>query len=244
MPAVLAIFNEPIMSWFSPPGLAGKPYAREVGWKQLKYNQAFAEMLWRVGEELSSVAFEGSKSMQQQQRKRITCLFSESSASHSLHHYSVFTRGPWAVERHHHGPVLYDNTLNCWIDVNNRQTEKGSAVLRRGCYPVHSAGFGVVSKTPSSVCHFTVRVIVSRLMTVHGLIYCFLSGVPCWFLNQHCRLFYSFSSHLNSQPVWEMLFVVCCLDAHSTCFSVCSDFYREVWQTSKGFFYTVLPARV
>lgn len=40
MPAVLAIFNEPIMSWFSPPGLAGTPYAHEVGWKQSKYNQA------------------------------------------------------------------------------------------------------------------------------------------------------------------------------------------------------------
>lgn len=26
MPAVLAIFNEPIMSWFSPPGLAGTPH--------------------------------------------------------------------------------------------------------------------------------------------------------------------------------------------------------------------------
>lgn len=34
MPAVLAIFNEPIMSGFSPPGLEGKPYAHEVGWKQ------------------------------------------------------------------------------------------------------------------------------------------------------------------------------------------------------------------
>lgn len=40
MPAVLAIFNEPIMSCFSPPGLPVAPYTHQVGWKQSKYNQA------------------------------------------------------------------------------------------------------------------------------------------------------------------------------------------------------------
>lgn len=40
MPAVLAIFNEPIMSCFSPPGLRVAPYTHKVGWKQSKYNQA------------------------------------------------------------------------------------------------------------------------------------------------------------------------------------------------------------
>lgn len=45
MPVVLAIFNEPIMSWFSPLGLAATPYAHEVGWKQSKYNQAPVMML-------------------------------------------------------------------------------------------------------------------------------------------------------------------------------------------------------
>lgn len=40
MPAVLAIFNEPIMSCFSPPGLSVAPYTHKVGWKQSTYNQA------------------------------------------------------------------------------------------------------------------------------------------------------------------------------------------------------------
>lgn len=40
MPAVLVIFNEPIMSCFSPPGLPVATYAHRVGWKQSKYSQA------------------------------------------------------------------------------------------------------------------------------------------------------------------------------------------------------------
>lgn len=51
MPAVLAIFNEAIMSRFSPPRLAGTPGSHKVSWKQSKYNQAHLEVERNVSQD-------------------------------------------------------------------------------------------------------------------------------------------------------------------------------------------------